>query len=82
MRIAALVLAITIAFALNLWVWLFPEAFIKYLRLGKNSRYMGMPLQKEIWHVIENPQYIWLPRVIFGLALVITIVLAYRIYFG
>ena len=65
---------------LNLWVWFFPSSFVSYLKLAKNPKLMGMPLQDTVWKFIESPSYIWFPRVIFGLAFIIVSIMIYQIY--
>lgn len=61
--------------SLNIWVWCFPTSFIKLMMLGKNAKVeTPLPWLKDVWKVIENPHYIWAPRVIFGVGLIISIV--------
>jgi hypothetical protein len=80
MKSLILVLAFGVPLVLNLWVWFFPDTFINFLKLGKNPRLMELPLQKELWHFIESPTYIWWPRIIFSLALLIVLIMVYSIY--
>jgi hypothetical protein len=69
---------IGIVLLLNLWVWLFPKSFINYLKLGKNAQIENIiPAQKAIWKFIEHPYYIWLPRLGFGLALLVIVAMIY-----
>jgi hypothetical protein len=82
MKTPILVLAIGITVTLNVWVWLLHNSFIKYLRLAKNPNLMRLPLQKELWEFIESPGYIWLPRIIFSLALIVVLIMIYRVYFS
>jgi len=56
-------LLVIVVIALNLWVWVFPNAFISFLKFGKNSL-IKIPSQEQLWKFIENPQYIWWPRFI------------------
>jgi hypothetical protein len=45
------------------------------MMLGKNAKVeTPLPWLKDVWKVIENPHYIWAPRVIFGVGLIISIV--------
>jgi hypothetical protein len=50
------------------------------MKFGKNSKLeMSIPSLKNIWIVIEHPYYIWAPRIIFGIALIISVVVAYLV---
>ena len=61
---------------LNIWVWFFANSFIHYLKIGKNAKIETLiPSQKEVWKLIENPHYIWYPRIVFGAALFVMLVM-------
>jgi hypothetical protein len=48
------------------------------MKFGKDAKVeTPFPLLKNVWKVIEHPYYIWVPRIIFGIALTISLVVAY-----
>jgi hypothetical protein len=66
---------------LNIWVWLFPKYFVKFVKLGKGAKIESViPSLKEIWQAIEHPRYIWGPRLAFGILLAVALVMAYTLH--
>ena len=65
---------------LNLWVWFFPGNFINFLRFGKNSKLSNLSIQRLYEETIEKPYYIWMPRIIFTIALALTAGLVYKVW--
>ena len=74
MRILTVVLFGLIAF--NLLVWIKPELFMNYLRLGKPTEERRMGMNKTVWDFIESPQYIWYLRIMAFIAVVTLLVFA------
>lgn len=71
---------IVLMLILNIWVWFFPVSFIHFLKIGKNAKVeTPFPWLKELWNVIEHPLYMCIPRTIFSIGLVISIIIAYLI---
>jgi len=71
---------VLIMLLLNIWVWFFPKTFIKYINLGKGAKIESViPSLKEIWEHVDHPIYIWFPRFIFSIGLMISIVIMYYI---
>jgi hypothetical protein len=71
---------ILLMLALNMWVWFFSTSFINFIKFGKGAKVeISIPSLKEIWIVIEHPLYVWIPRVIFSIGLLISIIIAYLI---
>ncbi len=77
-----LYLVILFIFLLNIWVWFFPNIFKQFIKLGEGAIIeKAIPSLKEVWKIIENPHYIWLPRIIFGLVFILILVMAYMMIF-
>jgi len=70
---------LTLTLFLNVWVWFLPNSFLDYLKLAKDSMVSNWPSQRELWKLLENPRYIWLPRIVFGLALIVITLTAYYV---
>ncbi len=65
---------IIIVIIFNLWVWLFPDSYLDFLRFGKNAKIESiLPAQKEFQKLYENPEYIWFVRVSLGFALIVAV---------
>jgi hypothetical protein len=48
------------------------------MKFGKNAKIeTPLPWLKDVWKVIENPHYIWAPRIVFGIGLIISIIVVF-----
>jgi len=66
---------------LNIWVWLFPSIFIKFMKLGKGAKIESVfPTQKRVWKFVDHSTYIWFPRFIFSISFIVSIGIMYYIY--
>ncbi len=66
---------------LNIWVWFFPSAFIKFIKIGKGAKIESIfPTQKSVWKFVDLPTYIWFPRFIFSISFIVSIGILYYIY--
>jgi hypothetical protein len=76
MNVNILIIASTIVVLLNIWVWFFPRLFIDYLKWARRSNDVELlNIQKVLWSFIGSPNYIWMPRFIFTIALIIMAIL-------
>ena len=65
---------IVVVLIFNLWVWIFPDSYLDFLRFGKNAKIeVFLPSQKELQKIYENPKYIWYVRVSLGFSLIVAL---------
>jgi len=62
-----------IVLTLNIWVWFFGKSFINFFMTAEKSPLEQLPQQKEKWKIINLPQFIWYPRVVMAITLILVI---------
>ena len=76
-----LIIAITsIVVAINFIVWFFPGLFINYMKMAMKSNIMDWMFQDALRKLVDNSYYIWFPRAVFGLAMMVIAVLIFFVY--
>jgi hypothetical protein len=75
-----LIVIVTVILLLNLWVWLLPRTYVEFIKIAKRSKLAAMPPHAALWRFIESPNYIWFPRIVFCLALIVLGITVYEIY--
>jgi hypothetical protein len=61
----------------NVVLWFFPLHFINYMKTAEKSRIAPTALKTMVLKILDTPSYIWLPRIIFGIALIVFINMFY-----
>jgi len=69
MKIVILLIVLT----LNIWVWFFGKSFINFFKTAEKSLFEQLPLQKDKWKIINLPRFIWYPRVVMVITLILVI---------
>ena len=80
MKWVILALEISIVLVINYWVWFKPTSFVKFIKTAKKARFEQLPSQEIKWRFIENPYYIWFPRIIFTIVLFVFIFMLYMMF--
>lgn len=68
------IVILIIVLALNIWVWFFGSSFINFFRIAEKSPIEQLPMQKEKWKIINHPRFIWYPRIVMAITLILVIV--------
>lgn len=63
--------------ALNVVLWFFPLHFVNYMKTAQKSKIAPAALKEIVLRVLETPGYIWMPRIIFGIGLIVFINMFY-----
>jgi hypothetical protein len=66
-------LLLLIVITLNIFVWFFGNSFLNLFKHVENSPWERMPSQKEKWDFINYPKFIWYPRIVMFITLVVVI---------
>lgn len=68
-----LALLFLIVIAINYWVWFNPKSFMNFMIIAKKSPFEQSRGQRAKWEIIEDPKFIWFPRFIILLVLLVLI---------
>jgi hypothetical protein len=67
------IVILLIVLTLNIWVWFFGKSFTNLFKTAEKSSLEKLPYQKEKWKIINLPQFIWYPRVVMAITLILVI---------
>jgi hypothetical protein len=67
------IVILLIVLTLNIWVWFFGKSFIHFFITAEKSPLEKLPSQKEKWKVINHPQFIWYPRIMMTITLILVV---------
>jgi hypothetical protein len=67
------IVILLIVLILNIWIWFFGKSFKTLFKIAEQSPLENLPLQKEKWKIINHPQFIWYPRIVMVIVLILII---------